>query len=77
MTGVLLAAGVVHAAPAAGASGSVPERIVSINLCTDQVVLALDLGERLVAVSSLATDRTMVRNALRIRPAASSPKAAV
>jgi iron complex transport system substrate-binding protein len=59
VTGVLLAAGVVHAAPAAGASGSAPERIVSINLCTDQIVLALDLGERLVAVSSLATDRTL------------------
>ena len=59
MTGVLLAAGVVHAAPAARASGSTPERIVSINLCTDQIVLALDLGERLVAVSSLATDRTL------------------
>lgn len=36
-----------------------PQRIVSINLCTDQLVLALEPGGRLAAVSQLARDRAL------------------
>lgn len=52
----MLLAGAVYAAPAFVFAADVPQRIVSINLCTDQVVLALDPGERLAAVSFLARD---------------------
>lgn len=49
----LLAAAVLFAATAAAAQ---PQRIVSINLCTDQILLALEPGARLAAVSPLAAD---------------------
>lgn len=49
-------AGATLSAPAIAASEDTPDRIVSINLCTDQIVLALDPGKRLVAVSNLARD---------------------
>lgn len=52
----MLLAGAVLAAPASLFAAEVPQRVVSINLCTDQVVLALDPGERLAAVSYLARD---------------------
>lgn len=57
-------AGAVFAAPAFVVSppamaADVPQRIVSINLCTDQLLLALDPGERLAAVSFLARDRDL------------------
>jgi len=57
--GALLTAWVAGAMIFASATQVVaasPERIVSINLCADQVLLALDPGKRLVAVSSLASD---------------------
>ena len=53
--GVLLA-GAAFAAPAIVFAADEPQRIVSINLCTDQVVLALEPGDRLAAVSYLARD---------------------
>ncbi len=53
---IALLAGAVLAAPAFAFAADEPQRIVSINLCTDQVVLALDPGDRLAAVSYLARD---------------------
>ncbi len=57
-------AGAVFVAPAfvvpqAVMAVDVPQRIVSINLCTDQLLLALDLSKRLAAVSFLARDRDL------------------
>jgi len=52
----VLLAGAVLAAPASVFAADAPQHIVSINLCTDQVVLALDPGDRVAAVSYLARD---------------------
>ncbi len=54
---VMFLAGAAFAAPAFAAEDAVPQRIVSINLCTDQILLSLGLGARLVAVSDLADDQ--------------------
>jgi len=54
-----LIAGAVFAVPAFAVGEKVPQRIISINLCTDQMVLPMGLGDRLAAVSSLAQDRTL------------------
>ncbi len=69
----MLAGAAFAAAPVAAAEP--PQRIVSINLCTDQVLLALDPGERLKAVSILADDRELSaywREAAAISKAAAS-----
>lgn len=57
-------AGAAFAAPAfvvpqGAIAADLPERIVSINLCTDQLLLALDLKEQLAAVSFLARDQDL------------------
>jgi iron complex transport system substrate-binding protein len=57
-------AGVAFAAPAfvvpqGAMAADMPQRIVSINLCTDQLLLALDLEKQLAAVSFLARDRDL------------------
>lgn len=44
-----------------------PKRIVSLNLCTDQLLADLVPRERLAAVSFLATDRTLSAAASRLR----------
>ncbi len=44
-----------------------PRRIVSLNLCTDQLLLELVPRERIAAVSFLATDRTLSAYALRLQ----------
>lgn len=44
------------AQPAAAGADPAPQRIVSINLCTDLVLLALDIPDRIAALSWLAAD---------------------
>ncbi|MGE0053779.1 MAG: ABC transporter substrate-binding protein [Hyphomicrobium sp.] len=44
-----------------------PQRIVSLNLCTDQLLVDLVDRERIAAVSFLATDRTLSANASKLR----------
>lgn len=55
----------------AGARAAVPARIVSTNLCTDQLAVALIETERLASVSFLAADPTLsnVVDAVRDLPA--------
>ncbi len=53
---VLLAAAIWAAGAAAGAAGAGPERVVSTNLCTDQLALLLARPGQLVSVSTLAQD---------------------
>nr|MBP9035710.1 ABC transporter substrate-binding protein [Pseudomonadales bacterium] len=43
----------------AQADGTPPQRVVSLNLCTDQVLLALLPRERIAMLSQLAADRTL------------------
>jgi iron complex transport system substrate-binding protein len=45
-----------------------PRRIVSLNLCTDQLLLDLVTPERIVGVSYLGTDRTLSADAARLEP---------
>ena len=44
-----------------------PRRIVSLNLCTDQLLVDLVARERIAAVSFLATDRTLSAAASKLR----------
>lgn len=46
-------------APEAGLAAAMPSRVMSINLCTDQLVLALLPRERIASVSWLARDRSL------------------
>lgn len=57
-----LAAGAVSSACAASAQ---PKRIVSLNLCSDQILLDMVPRERIAALSFLATDPTMSVDAER------------
>jgi len=50
---------VLAVAGAGAAVAASPQRIVSLNLCTDQLLVDLVERERLVGVSFLATDRTL------------------
>jgi iron complex transport system substrate-binding protein len=50
-------AGFLAALLASSANAAVPSRIVSLNLCTDQILLDLVPRERIVALSWLAADR--------------------
>lgn len=54
----LLAAAACVAAPSLAGAG-VPKRIVSLNLCSDQILLDLVPRERIAALSFLAPDPTM------------------
>ncbi|MCB1485738.1 MAG: ABC transporter substrate-binding protein [Hyphomicrobiaceae bacterium] len=51
----------------ARALADAPQRIVSLNLCTDQLLVDLVDRERIAAVSFLATDRTLSANASKLR----------
>ncbi len=55
LLGVMLAASFCHDA-GPGAAQTVPRRIVSINLCSDQILLDLVPAERIAALSHLAAD---------------------
>ena len=54
-------------AGARGALAEPPRRIVSLNLCTDQLLIDLVPRERIAAVSFLATDRTLSAYASRLQ----------
>jgi len=54
-----LAAALVTAAAIGDARASPPARIVSLNVCTDQLLLSLVPRERIAALSYLATDATL------------------
>lgn len=54
----LLAAG-VPTARSEGVAAPAPRRIVSLNLCTDQLLVDLVARDRIAAVSFLATDRSL------------------
>lgn len=49
------------------AVAELPQRIVSLNMCTDQLLVDLVDRERIAAVSFLATDRTLSANAARLQ----------
>lgn len=51
-----IAAAWLACAPPAGAAGAAPQRIVSLNLCLDQLLLDLVPRERIVSVTHLALD---------------------
>ncbi|HQY71814.1 MAG TPA: hypothetical protein PLW13_15400, partial [Pseudomonadales bacterium] len=55
---LLFCAGAVRATEA-------PQRVVSLNLCTDQILLALLPRERIAMLSQLAADRTLSSAAAR------------
>lgn len=48
-------------------SNPAPQRIVSLNVCTDQLLVDLVARERIAAVSFLATDRTLSAAAGKLR----------
>ena len=54
------------AAARAGEPGAKPQRIISLNLCTDQLLADLVPRERIAAVSFLATDRTLSASASKL-----------
>lgn len=63
---LILACG--HAAAGAGEGvAASPRRIVSLNLCTDQLLVDLVARERIAAVSFLATDRSLSAAAGKLR----------
>lgn len=67
---IALALGLAAGSPAAGAGdqpADVPRRIVSLNLCTDQLLVDLVPRERIAAVSFLATDRSLSAAASSLR----------
>jgi iron complex transport system substrate-binding protein len=45
-----------------------PRRIVSLNMCTDQLLIDLVAPERIAGVSFLATDKTLSAEAARLTP---------
>lgn len=51
-----LVAAVLGCVPAAATGSALPQRIVSLNLCTDQILVDLVPRERIAAVSHLAAD---------------------
>lgn len=62
LKGMIFALGLAACVPSAmseGAPQSPPRRIVSLNLCTDQLLADLVPRERIAAVSFLATDRSL------------------
>lgn len=65
---VILAVLVPASFVAAGTSAEAnqPQRIVSLNLCIDQLLVDLVSRDRIVAVSYLATDRTLSVNASKL-----------
>ncbi len=50
----------------AGYAAEKPQRIVSLNMCTDQLLVDLVAPERIAGVSFLATDKTMSGEAARL-----------
>lgn len=53
---LLAAAGLAFAAPAAGGEQAAPARVVSMNVCTDQLAMLIAAPGQLHAVSALARD---------------------
>jgi iron complex transport system substrate-binding protein len=53
-------------AQAGAAAAEAPRRIVSLNMCTDQLLIDLVAPERIAAVSYLATDKTLSAEASRL-----------
>lgn len=64
---MLLLVAAVPAARAQEAAAPAPRRIVSLNLCTDQLLVDLVPRERIAAVSFLATDRSLSAAASSLR----------
>ena len=60
-----LAAGVAGGAAVAGAADAPPARVVSMNVCTDQLLLLVADREQIAALSPLATNREMSALAAR------------
>ena len=71
-TGVAaVAAGLLALAPAAALAGPAPQRVVSINLCTDQLAMLMAAPGQLRSVSSLASEEgtsVMVEEAAHYKP---------
>lgn len=61
-----LAAIAVAAVAQAVAAAEVPRRIVSLNLCTDQLLAELVPAERIAGVSVLGSDRTLSASAAKL-----------
>jgi iron complex transport system substrate-binding protein len=59
MVAIIPALAVVHCAGLAPAYAAPPQRIVSLNLCTDQILLDLVPRERIAGLSFLGADPTM------------------
>jgi iron complex transport system substrate-binding protein len=53
---LILAAARLHAGPLAEGDGAAPRRIVSLDLCTDQLLIELGDAKRIAAVTHLARD---------------------
>lgn len=64
---MLLLVAAVPAARAQETAAPAPRRIVSLNLCTDQLLVDLVARERIAAVSFLATDRSLSAAASSLR----------
>ncbi len=64
---LLLAAATPAARAQETAAAGIPRRIVSLNLCTDQLLVDLVARERIAAVSFLATDRSLSAAASSLR----------
>lgn len=64
---IVLAGAVVRAAPGDTASPQRPKRIVSLNLCADQLVLALADRSQIAGLTANAADRDMSAEAQRAR----------
>jgi iron complex transport system substrate-binding protein len=64
---MLLLAAAITAARAQETAAGAPRRIVSLNLCTDQLLVDLVPRERIAAVSFLATDRSLSAAASSLR----------
>ena len=56
----------IYSAPALGQAPARPQRIVSLNLCTDQILVDLVARERIAALSFLAADRQVSAVAGRV-----------
>jgi iron complex transport system substrate-binding protein len=56
---IILAAARLHAGPLVEGDGASPRRIVSLDLCTDQLLIELGDAARIAAVTHLARDRQL------------------
>lgn len=67
----LTAAGFILAAVTGGTAAAAPQRVVSINLCTDQLALMLAAPGQLISVTAFAQDprQSAMANAARALPA--------